>query len=122
MKNGCQALVVLYLLTGLMAAVLGFLWIFGHPGYNSATYWVILSLSVVKIFRFNFQNIHISEENIHYCASMDSMISSPFHNCCISNGKYTFWCVDGFAIFDHISLLLHVLANIQYFGADLRTS
>ena len=36
--------------------------------------------------------------------------------------KYTFWSVHGFAIFDHISLLLHVLANIQYFDADLRKS
>ena len=36
--------------------------------------------------------------------------------------KYTFWSVDGFVIFDHISLLLHLLANIQNFDADLRKS
>ena len=36
--------------------------------------------------------------------------------------NHTFWCVDGFVIFDHISLLLHVLANIQNFDADLRES
>ena len=33
-----------------------------------------------------------------------------------------FWSVDGFIIFDNISLLLLVLANIQNFDADLRKS
>ena len=33
-----------------------------------------------------------------------------------------FFYDDGFVIFDHISLLLHVRANIQNFDADLRES
>ena len=34
--------------------------------------------------------------------------------------KSTFWRVHGLVIFDHISLLSHVLANIQNFDAHLR--
>ena len=34
----------------------------------------------------------------------------------------TFWCVDGFVIFHYISILLHVLGNIQHFDAHLRKS
>ena len=36
--------------------------------------------------------------------------------------NHTFSCVDGFVIFDQISILLHVLANIQNFDADLQKS
>ena len=56
-KNGSQALVVLYLLAGLAWAVLGFLWIFGAQdsvmeadcGYNSFTYWVGLTNEIGHI-------------------------------------------------------------------------
>ena len=34
--------------------------------------------------------------------------------------KYIVWSVYGFVIFDNISFLLHVLANIHNFDADLR--
>ena len=53
---------------------------------------------------------------------MDSMISYLFIIVVFPMDKYTFLSVDGFIIFDHISLLLHVLANIQNFDADLRKS
>ena len=47
--------------------------------------------------------------------SVDGIVVFPME-------KYTFWSVDGFVIFESISLLLHVLANIHNFDADLRKS
>ena len=68
----------------------------------------------------DFKNLHISYGKYsNFGASVDSMISHLFHNCCISKGKVHFLERPWIRHFRLNFNLLHVLANIYNFDADL---
>ena len=87
---------------------------------------LVLRLLFIKLIFLCYQceRIMFSQEILDFwCVDRFlDFVQIPYLLVVFPVGNDTFWCVDGFVIINPNLILLHLLGNIEYFDADLRTS